>query len=59
MSLSDIIRACAVLALMFFSVYIIMQNKDDRTRKRWMNIYGAIVVIYCIGEFVKEFFPEL
>jgi hypothetical protein len=55
MTISDALRAVAVLSLLLFSFYMAEQNKDDRTRKKWKNIIAIIMLVYLTGKFIDEF----
>jgi NADH:ubiquinone oxidoreductase subunit 6 (subunit J) len=55
MNIAYLLKALSVVGLMLFAVYMIRQNEDERTRKRWGNTLGLIVMVYFVGEMIDEF----
>jgi hypothetical protein len=54
MTITELLKVFSALSLLYFSFYMVHQNKDDRTRRRWKNIIAMIMLLYFSTEMIVE-----
>jgi hypothetical protein len=55
MTAGETLQVAAGLCLLWFSLYMAHQSKDDRRRKAWKNIIAIIMLAYVVGHAADEF----